>query len=101
MSWIMEILVEILGEAILEGWMALMQLCIPGNMSVKRQRIVRIVVKCFTWILFIAAFLGVILWVDPISEIGEKTGMYIFLIAMGISVLQIVIGCIVHFKPKR
>ncbi len=101
MSWIMEILVEIFGEAILEGWMALMELCIPGNMSVKRQRIVRIVVKCFSWILLIAAFLGLMLWIDPISDIGEKIGMYIFLIATGISVLQIVVGCIVHFKAKR
>lgn len=101
MSWIMEILVEIFGEAILEGWMALMELCIPRNMSVKHQRILRIVVKCFSWILFIAAFLGLMLWIDPIFGAGEKTGMYIFLIATGISVLQLVVGCIVHFKSKR
>ena len=92
---------ELLVDAIIEGWFYLMEWIIPERYIT---RTVRIVLKVFVWILssllFVIMFLGVFAIISPDPDI-HLLGKYMIFIPLGISVIQILLGIIVRIISKK
>ncbi len=100
-EFLIEFFVELFLEIILYGWFALMQLIVPKRYFNDRfERIVKIIVGIITALLFIGMIIGLIfMFVDDIGL--QDLGFYIFIVALGVSIAQIIAGIIVRILVKK
>ena len=93
--------IELICDAIIDLWFALMQWIIPEKAFGKYARIIlKVVVGLFSSVLFISMALGVfaIISDDPDTK---QLGRYMIFIPLGISVVQIVLGIVVRTIAKK
>ncbi len=89
-------LIELIGDAIIDAWFALMQWIIPEKMPGKHTRIIlKIIVGLFTGILFLSVVLGVFAIISDDAD-TKQMGRYMVFIPLAISAVQIVVG-IIHY----
>lgn len=101
MGCLIEFIFEVIGEAILEGWMALMQWCVPRkSLSHKVSCVLRTLVKIFSVVLLLCMLAGLIMWVSE-DRLITQIGKYMLLISLGISAAQIGLGLIVRLVIKK
>jgi len=94
-------LIELIGDAIIDAWFALMQWIVPKKALGKRTRIIlKVIVGFFSCVLFLSLALGVfaIISDDPDTK---QLGRYMVFIPLGISAVQIVLGMIVRTIEKK
>lgn len=100
MGCLIEFIFEVIGEAILEGWMALMQWCVPRkSLSHKVSFVLRTFVNIFSVVL-LCMLVGLIMWVSE-DRLITQIGKYMLLICLGISAVQISLGLIVRLIIKK
>lgn len=92
---------ELIGDAIIDGYIYLMEMIVPEKVLGKGMRIaLKIIVGIFTVLLLFMMLLGLIaLWSE--DKDTRELGKYMVFIPLGISVLQIALGIIVRMITKR
>ena len=92
---------ELLGDAIIEGWFFLMEWIIPERYFSRTFRtVLRILVWVFSAFLLFVMLLGVFALISDDIYV-RQIGKYMLFIPLGISVVQIIFGIIVRIVSKR
>ena len=92
---------ELLVEAIVEGWFFLMEWIIPERyLSRTFRTILRILVWVFSALLLFIMLLGVFALISDDIYV-RQIGKYMLFIPLGISAVQIIFGIIVRIVSKR
>ena len=92
---------ELLVEAIIEGWFFLMERIIPERYL---SRTLRTVLRIFVWVFSAFLLFVMLLGVFAITSNDiyvKQIGKYMFFIPLGISAVQIFFGIIVCIVSKR
>lgn len=101
MGCLIELIIELIGELILEGWLALMQWCVPRkSLNQKVSCVLRTLVTIFSVVLLICMLAGLIMWVSG-DGLVLQIGKYMLLICLGISAVQIGLGLVVRLVIKK
>ena len=92
---------ELLVDAIIEGWLYLMEWIVPERYL---SRTFRIILKVFVWIfsalLLFIMFLGIFAIISPDPD-THLLGKYMVFVPLGISAVQISLGIIVRIISKK
>ena len=92
---------ELLVDAIIEGWFFLMEWIIPEQyLSRTFRTVLRILVWVFSALLLFIMLLGVFALISDDIYV-RQIGKYMLFIPLGISTVQIVFGIIVRIVSKR
>ena len=92
---------ELLVDAIIEGWFFLMEWIIPEQyLSRTFRTVLRILVWVFSALLLFIMLLGVFALISDDIYV-KQIGKYMLFIPLGISAVQIVFGIIVRIVSKR
>ena len=92
---------ELLGDAIIEGWFFLMERIIPERYFSRTFRtVLRVLVWVFSALLLFAMLLGAFALVSDDIYV-RQIGKYMLFIPLGISAVQIIFGIIVRIVSKR
>jgi len=92
---------ELLVDAIIEGWFFLMEWIIPERyLSRTFRTVLRILVWVFSALLLFVMLLGVFALISNDIYV-KQIGKYMFFIPLGISAVQIIFGIIVRIVSKR
>ena len=94
-------LIELIGDAIVDVWFAVMQWIIPEKTLSKGTRIVlKLIVSVFPLLLFMTMVLGIFAVIsdDPSTR---QAGRCMIFIPLGISAVQILFGIAVRKKVKK
>ena len=92
---------ELLGNAIIEGWFFLMEWIIPERyLSRTIRTVLRILVWVFSVFLLLVMLLGVFAIISD-DTYTKQIGRYMLFIPLGISAVQIIFGIIVRIVSKR
>ena len=92
---------ELLGNAIIEGWFFLMEWIIPERYFSRTFRaVLRVLVWVFSALLLFAMLLGVFALISDDIYV-RQIGRYMLFIPLGISAAQISLGIIVRIVSKR
>ena len=91
-------LIELLADMIFDAWFEFISWIIPANKFGKVARFfIKSVVGIFIFVIFVLVVLGVFMLFSGELEIG----LFTILIALGLSIPQIVIGIIVRVVSKN
>lgn len=91
-------LIELLGDMIFDAWFEFLLWIVPSNKFGKVARfLIKSIVGFFVFVIFILVVLGVFMLFSGELEIG----LFTILIALGLSIPQIVVGIIVRVFSKN
>ena len=94
-------LIELIGDAIIDAWFALMQWIVPKKALGKHTRIIlKIIAGLFSCVLFLSLAIGVLAIISDDPD-TKQLGRYMVFIPLGISAVQIVLGIIVRTIEKK
>ncbi len=92
---------ELAFDALLDGWLYLMELIIPQRMKSKAAHIaITVLVWIFSALLLLAVFVGVILLFNP-DPLLKSLGKTVLCTSLSVSAVQITVGIILQIVRKR
>ena len=94
-------LFELIGDAIIDMWFAVMQWIIPEKALTKYVRsILKVIIGVFSCLLFISMVLGLFAIVSD-NVYTSEIGKYMVFVPLCISVIQISLGIVVRIISKK
>ncbi len=91
-------LIELIGDIIFDAWFEFLVWIVPANRFGKFARIlIKTIAGIFIFVIFTLIVLGIFMLLSSELEIG----LFTILIALGLSILQIVVGIIVRVVSKN
>ena len=94
-------LLELIGDMLIDMWFAVMQWIVPKKILGKRIRsILKVIIGVFSCLMLITMVLGLFAIISD-DAYTKYIGKYMIFIPLGISVIQIVLGIIVRITSRK